>query len=37
VGSTSEFFDLLDAEARGNTVLFLVKRKDVSRFLTLEM
>lgn len=37
VGSTLDFFDLLDAEARGNTVLFLVKRKDVSRFLTLEM
>lgn len=37
VDSTLDFFELLDVEARGNTVLFLVKRKDVSRFLTLEM
>lgn len=37
VNSIKNFYELLDAESRGNTVLLLVKRKDVSRFLTLEM
>lgn len=37
VDSIKMFYNLLDEESRGNTVLFLVKRKNVSRFLTLEM
>jgi len=37
VNSIKNFYELLDTESRGNTVLLLVKRKDVSRFLTLEM
>jgi len=37
VNDAKSFYELLDQEARGNTVLFLVKRGDVSRFLTLEM
>ncbi len=37
VDNVELFYDLLDEESRGNTVLFLVKRGDVSRFLTLEM
>ncbi|MCH7732876.1 MAG: DegQ family serine endoprotease [Candidatus Marinimicrobia bacterium] len=37
VDNVEVFYDLLDKESRGNTVLFLVKRGDVSRFLTLEM
>ncbi len=37
VKNTKLFFELLDQESRGNTVLFLVKRGEASRFLTLEM
>ncbi len=37
VDSIKGFYKLIDSETRGNTVLFLVKRKDISRFLTLEM
>ncbi len=37
VRNTRSFFDLLNKEAKGNTVLFLVKRGEASRFLTLEM
>ena len=37
VESTDDYFKLLNEESRGNTVLLLVKRKDVSRFMTLEM
>ncbi|MCH7763039.1 MAG: DegQ family serine endoprotease [Candidatus Marinimicrobia bacterium] len=37
VDNVEVFYNLLDKESRGNTVLFLVKRGDVSRFLTLEM
>ncbi len=37
VENIDAFYNLLDEETRGNTVLFLVKRGDVSRFLTLEM
>lgn len=37
VVSIEDFYKLIDSETRGNIVLFLVKRKDISRFLTLEM
>ena len=37
VESTDDYFKLLNEESRGDTVLLLVKRKDVSRFMTLEM
>ncbi|MBC8322644.1 MAG: Do family serine endopeptidase [Candidatus Marinimicrobia bacterium] len=37
VDTVKDFYKLIDSETRGNTVLFLVKRKDISRFLTLEM
>jgi len=36
VDNVEVFYDLLDEESRENTVLFLVKRGDISRFLTLE-
>ena len=37
VDNTDLFYELLDQESRGNTVLLLVKRGDGSRFLTLDM
>ena len=37
VDNTNLFYELLDQESRGDTVLLLVKRGDGSRFLTLDM
>ena len=37
VENTNLFYELLDQESRGDTVLLLVKRGDGSRFLTLDM
>ncbi len=37
VDSVELFYDLLDKETKGKTILFLVKRGNVSRFITLEM